>query len=417
MGPAQRAVARVHPQLAHFRGPHQRDVGGRGGAQAAPELRVAALLGCAGVGHAGEHLFDAAHQHFAAGAGQRGVQAQVKAAQLDGASHAQLVAQPGNGAFHLVVNHADRGRCVGVEQGQRGAVALAGVNGHVHAHLLQQRGGVAARGHHKGVGRQCAGLARGAVAHGHVADVAAGGVQALDVVPHQGLQAFLLALAGQRLGEHPAIARFVAFGVGAAHDAVGKTPQRGLDAQQLFFAHHPAGHAVAAHGVGGGARLVKRLLAGVVVGNAPGQAVVVDAGVGHDVFQRRVAVLPQRHQLRHVALKSRVVALRQKLQAPLPLRGVELGAKFQGAFGVEHPLQGLQRRGAVGPRFAVADRNLRRVAKAGFQGRVGLAVHQRDLVPALQQMPGGADADDARAQDGDSHDENPTKFSSVSGGV
>jgi hypothetical protein len=59
-------------------------------------------------------------QHVAAGLGQRGVQRQVVAAQLDGAGHAQLVAQAAHGDLHFVVDGGD----VGASSGLIGKVAL-----------------------------------------------------------------------------------------------------------------------------------------------------------------------------------------------------------------------------------------------------------------------------------------------------
>src|SRR6218665_2946517 len=57
MGPAQRAVAGIHPQLAQARLADERDVARRGRTQAAPVLRVAALPGIAGVAHARQDFF------------------------------------------------------------------------------------------------------------------------------------------------------------------------------------------------------------------------------------------------------------------------------------------------------------------------------------------------------------------------
>ena len=145
------------------------------------------------------------------------------------------------------------------------------------------------------------------------------------------------------------------------------------------------------------------------MGNALGQAVILDAGAGNDGLEGRVAVLAQGHQLGHVALEGCVVALGQELQAPLPLGRVKLGPEFERAFGVEHPFQRLERRFAVGPGLAVAHRNLCRIAKAGFQRGIGLPVHQCDFMSALQQMPGRADPDDACAQNCDPHGVTPEK--------
>src|SRR6218665_3693645 len=104
MGPAQRAVAGIHPQLAQARLADERDVARRGRTQAAPVLRVAALPGIAGVAHAAQDFFDAARQHVEARLGNGAVERQVEAAQLDGAGHAQPVAQAGQRELAPVVD-------------------------------------------------------------------------------------------------------------------------------------------------------------------------------------------------------------------------------------------------------------------------------------------------------------------------
>ena len=52
MRPAKRAVARVDPQLAHACLANIGDIGGRGRAQASPEMRLAAVFSQARVAHA-----------------------------------------------------------------------------------------------------------------------------------------------------------------------------------------------------------------------------------------------------------------------------------------------------------------------------------------------------------------------------
>ena len=134
------------------------------------------------------------------------------------------------------------------------------------------------------------------------------------------------------------------------------------------------------------------------MGNAVLQALVFNAGGAHHVFQRGVAVGTQRHQLLHIALKGGVIALAQKLQGPAPLLPVQLEAKQQRRLVAEHPFQRFQRRIAVGPGLAVADRNLSRIGKAGLHGDVGLPVHDSDFVALFQKMPGGANANNSGAE-------------------
>ena len=224
-------------------------------------------------------------------------------------------------------------------------------------------------------------------------------VQAQHIVPVQELRTPRGTAAGQLLREHAGVAAFVGAGVGAAGDLVAIGLEGGLNLQQLIAADQTALHAEFAHQLHRVACGVKRFLVGVEVGNAALEPVVFNAGAGHQVLEGRVAVGAQGHNLLHVALKRRVVALRQELQAPAPLVPVELRAKQQRCLFVEHPLQRLERRFAVGPRLAIAHRDLCRVGEAGFKGSVGLAIDDDHLMPAFEQVPRCADADDAGAED------------------
>jgi hypothetical protein len=149
------------------------------------------------------------------------------------------------------------------------------------------------------------------------------------------------------------------------------------------------------------------LLVHVVVGNAFFHAVEVDTGVRHDLLEGRVAVRTQCHQLMHVAFEGPVIAVGQKLQAPAvlqpPLTQGELRPEQQRRFLAEHPFQRLPGGFAVGPGLAIAHRNLGGIGKAGFQRSTGLTVNHGNFMALLQQVPGGADADDAGAEYGNFH--------------
>jgi hypothetical protein len=134
------------------------------------------------------------------------------------------------------------------------------------------------------------------------------------------------------------------------------------------------------------------------VGDAALEPVVFDAGGGHHVLQRGMAVGAQRHQLLHVALEGGVIALAQELQAPAPLLPVQLRAEQQGRIVAEHPFEQLGRRMLVGPGLAVAHRDLRRIGKARLQRGVGLAVDDDHFMATFGQVPRGADADDPGAE-------------------
>ena len=59
MRPTERAMARVDPEFIDLGLTDEGNIGGRGGAQAAPVLRIAALGGRSRVGHAGQQDFNA----------------------------------------------------------------------------------------------------------------------------------------------------------------------------------------------------------------------------------------------------------------------------------------------------------------------------------------------------------------------
>ena len=188
---------------------------------------------------------------------------------------------------------------------------------------------------------------------------------------------------------------------------LGKLAQSRFDAQQLFAVDQLPCHSVLAHQRGCVASGVEGLLVGVVVGNAALQPLVFNAGAGHHLFQCGVAVGAQRHQLLHVALEGAVVAVGQKLKSPLVLQPARaqrvLRTEQQRSFLAEHPFQGFEGCIAVGPGLAVADGDLRRIGKTGFHGGVRLPLHDGDLVAALQEVPRGADANDACAKNNNFH--------------
>jgi hypothetical protein len=141
------------------------------------------------------------------------------------------------------------------------------------------------------------------------------------------------------------------------------------------------------------------------------EPLVLDAGACHQRLERLVAVAPERHELLHVALERRVAALAEERQAPAPLVRVEPGTEQQRGVVAQQPLRHLERRVGAGPRLAEAHRDLGTVGEAGLQGRVGLTIDESDVVPFFEQVPGGADADDAGAENDDLHDGIPWRIS------
>ena len=244
-------------------------------------------------------------------------------------------------------------------------------------------------------------------AHGDRFNRAAGFVHRHNVMPVQKFCATRNAALGQRLGEDAGIAAFVARGVGAAHNMLGKGFEGGLDFEQLIAAHQLAGHAIFAHQRGCIACRVEGFLVGKKVRNAAFKPLVINAGAAHHVFQRIVAVGTQGDNLLHIALERRVIALRQKFHAPQPLvPAISHGharAKQQWRIVTKHPFERFERCVPIRPRLAIAHRDLRRIGKAGFHGGIQLALHHDHLMPALQQVPSRAHADDACAQNDDFH--------------
>ena len=81
----------------------------------------------------------------------------------------------------------------------------------------------------------------------------------------------------------------------------------------------------------------------------------------------------------------------------------KLWAKQERRFIREHPFERFEWRITVGPRLAIAHRDLRGIGKAGFAGRLRLTIDHHDLMPGLQQMPRRTDTDDACAENDNFH--------------
>mmetsp|Transcript_49004 Transcript_49004/g.115075 ORF Transcript_49004/g.115075 Transcript_49004/m.115075 type:complete len:405 (+) Transcript_49004:3300-4514(+) len=398
MRPAQRAVAGVDPQVAGLlAAADDRDVVRRAGTQAGP------VVGLAGIGHAGEELLVAPHQGRAAHLGRCGGEVEVEARELGGAGDADVVAEPRDGDLARVVQQADDAGGFRLLQAQRGRVALGRVDVQELAQRAHQLGRVAAHGGDKGIGLQGLALAAAGVGDLHSFDTVAGALQAQDVMLVQQLRAALGTQPGELLREDLGVATFVAGREGSSEDAVAEGGQRRLDLQHLVAAQHAPVHAMAAHDLGARGAVVEIGLAGEEVQDAALQPVVLDAGAVDQLLQRLVRVAAQLHQLLHVALERGRRALHQKGQAPAPLVGVQPGAEQQWRVVAQQPLGHLEGRAGIGPGLAEAHRDLGAVGEAGFQGRIGLAVDDDDLVAFVEQVPGGGDADDAGAENDDLH--------------
>ena len=155
MRPAERAVARVDPQLADFGLANEGNIRRRCRSQSGPEMRLAALVCQSRVAHTGQDLLDAVGQHLAARLRQRRVKRQVITTDFNRAGHPQeafvAIAQTAHRAFDFVVNRADI-RCeLRLEHSKARAVALARVDRQIHANRAQQRRRIRSASHDKGV--------------------------------------------------------------------------------------------------------------------------------------------------------------------------------------------------------------------------------------------------------------------------
>jgi len=169
------------------------------------------------------------------------------------------------------------------------------------------------------VAAQGAALAAFGVTHPNRLQGAALGLQGVDGVLPQEFDAELDTALRQLLGKQAGVAAFVGGGVGAAHHVRGIGAKGGFDLQQFRTADHLPVDAIARHqggSIGGG---VESLGIEVEMRNAFFQPVVADAGGDYQLLERRMAVRAQGHQLLHVALEGRVIALRHKGHGPAVL--------------------------------------------------------------------------------------------------
>ncbi len=179
--------------------------------------------------------------------------------------------------------------------------------------------------------------------------------------------------------------------------------QRRLQLHRRVGRDHAAVAAQFAHQRGWGVGGVEFPGVGVEVQDALGALVVLQAQVGAQLLQHAAAVAAQLHDLADVVAGARGCAFTQELQAPQPLAHVGTQAEQQRRVFTPQPLQQLQRRTRVGPGLGMADRHLPAVGKTGFRRGAGLAVDHGDLVALLLQEMGGADAEQAGAQNEDVH--------------
>ena len=138
-------------------------------------------------------------------------------------------AEPADGALDLVVNRADKGRALWLQQFEAGAVALAGIDWQVHAHRAQQWCRERAAGCHHRIGQQTqcfvviqAASPRISCPDSYGFNSVARYFQTLNGVAVQKPGTPAGAAFGQRLGKHAGVAAFVAGGVGASHNSVRK---------------------------------------------------------------------------------------------------------------------------------------------------------------------------------------------------
>lgn len=107
MGPAQRTVPALDPEIFYTRFADVRHVGGRGRLQAGPEVGYAAFTFEPRVNYARQRVANPSRRQRAAGPNQRHGERQVITTDVNHVGHAQLIAQAAGGAFGLVVNQAD----------------------------------------------------------------------------------------------------------------------------------------------------------------------------------------------------------------------------------------------------------------------------------------------------------------------
>ncbi len=328
---------------------------------------------------------------FQSGAAARGF-GQVVAADLGHAADAYALVEAGDGHLVGLVQDGRGGRHVRVGDGQGQRVALQGVYRQVDAQRREHLRGVAAKGQHVAVG-----VLELAV-DAHAGDARAGRFKRLQRGAEAEFHPGRLRLFRQSAGEQGAVAGLVERQAQRSGQLVDHAGQGRLHAHDAGPVEDLVGHAVLLeHGdvLAGGIQL---RLGAEQLHRTQLPAFVVQSGLFAQPVQAVAAVARQAH---HACLVDRVAAGRavaQHVQQPGVLVRVQAGLYDQRRVLGEQPFQGFQRHARRGPRRRVAGRDLAGVGKAGFAAGSGFAVHHGHLEAGARQVPRGAHADDATAQ-------------------
>ena len=216
-------------------------------------------------------------------------------------------------------------------------------------------------------------------------------------------RAGLLQPRGKRLCEQVRIARFVAGGMHAPGQCRLSRGERGLDCHALRSRAH-AGLDTQLRKLCHTLRCVRELRRGVEQMQDAARALLVfEPARLPQPCQALCAVHGERGDRRRVAATACGQTLTQKGQRPPPLRRIKRGAKLQRRIVASEPAQHQPWRCRVGPGLRMTDGDLATVGEARFEPSTGLTIDHTDFETGLLQIPGGADAGDAGAQNHDVH--------------
>jgi len=132
---------------------------------------------------------------------------------------------------------------------------------------------------------------------------------------------------GQILGKSAGIARFIGAGISPADDGTARVRQCRLNGQAFARAFDFAIQAQLAHQRRSRNRRRKISFLGVVMQDAAGELVVMNASLRAQFLQARAAIQTQPHQILQIAARASGQAFLQKTQPPAPLSPVGLQTK------------------------------------------------------------------------------------------
>ena len=210
-----------------------------------------------------------------------------------------------------------------------------------------------------------------------------------------------------------AVAGFIVGQAQSAGQLVLRGRQRRLNARQLVSVQQFVRHARLAQHLDIFTGAVELLLSAEQLQRAALPSFIGDAGLFAQRLQAVAAVFGDAHHAAFILLIVLHVAVAQHVPHPFQLKAAAVQADSQRRMTLEHPFNRLQRHARRGPGRRVTGRYLTRVACAGLQRSIGLAIQHRHLMARARQIPGARHANHTTTENHYVHIAPTGKFKSI----